>query len=267
MRPLSITFCNAIQRFFSFNFYVYNTASYTNKVYDVQDGKTFNLFIKCTGDSTKMEIPLFNAGSFIRALQSFPDLSSNPSNTEVVCPIRLSTEVQTIKQGAKILNTFAGRNSYHFASVKCSDNLYYGGRGIILDKDFTPLVFTSLEGHFQLEDKNFISDVFNIYLHPSVFDSQDYIKKLLVSQLLPHLSGKRTTLAIHCDTCTLAIRIHIYDIGSKFIVKPALIEDMSEESIERFLLSDMHTVLYNMTYDPAIISERMAQGNGPEDIV
>ena len=117
---------------------------------------------------------------------------------------------------------------------------YYGGHGIILDKDMKPLVLCAIEGEFI--ENNFIRNDFKytravIYVHPSVFSSSEVVEKGIIKTLIPAYTSR----SIRCffrDNITLTPEVVIKDFIDDFFIKPVVPKpsEFTKENINTFLL-------------------------------
>ena len=117
---------------------------------------------------------------------------------------------------------------------------YYGGPGIILDKDMKPLVLCAIEGEFI--ENNFIRNDFKytravIYVHPSVFSSSEVVEKGIIKTLIPAYTSR----SIRCffrDNITLTPEVVIKDFTDDFFIKPVVPKpsEFTKENINTFLL-------------------------------
>lgn len=117
---------------------------------------------------------------------------------------------------------------------------YYGGHGIILDKDMKPLVLCAIEGEFI--ENNFIRNDFKytravIYVHPSVFSSSEVVEKGIIKTLIPAYTSR----SIRCffrGNITLTPEVVIKDFTDDFFIKPVVPKpsEFTKENINTFLL-------------------------------
>lgn len=118
--------------------------------------------------------------------------------------------------------------------------IYYGGHGIILDKDMKPLVLCAIEGEFI--ENNFIRNDFKytravIYVHPSVFNSSEVVEKGIIKTLIPAYTSR----SIRCffrGNITLTPEVVIKDFTDDFFIKPVVPKpsEFTKENINTFLL-------------------------------
>lgn len=118
--------------------------------------------------------------------------------------------------------------------------IYYGGHGIILDKDMKPLVLCAIEGEFI--ENNFIRNDFKytravIYVHPSVFNSSEVVEKGIIKTLIPAYTSR----SIRCffrGNITLTPEVVIKDFTDDFFIRPIAPKpsEFTKENINTFLL-------------------------------
>lgn len=112
---------------------------------------------------------------------------------------------------------------------------YYGGHGIILDKDMKPLVLCAVEGEFIENDFKYTRAV--IYVHPSVFNSSEVVEKGIIKTLIPAYTSR----SIRCffrGNITLTPEVVIKDFTDDFFIKPVVPKpsEFTKENINTFLL-------------------------------
>ena len=112
---------------------------------------------------------------------------------------------------------------------------YYGGHGIILDKDMKPLVLCAIEGEFTEND--FIYTRAVIYVHPSVFNSSEVVEKGIIKTLIPAYTSR----SIRCffrGNITLTPEVVIKDFTDDFFIRPIAPKpsEFTKENINTFLL-------------------------------
>lgn len=113
---------------------------------------------------------------------------------------------------------------------------YYGGHGIILDKDMKPLVLCAIEGEFIENDFKYTRAV--IYVHPSVFNSSEVVEKGIIKTLIPAYTSRSIRCFIRGNIITLTPEVVIRDFTDDFFIKPVVPKpsEFTKENINTFLL-------------------------------
>ena len=113
---------------------------------------------------------------------------------------------------------------------------YYGGHGIILDKNMKPLVLCTAEGSFIENDFEYNRVV--IYVSPSVFNSSDVLEKGIVKTLIPAYTSNNVTLTFRSKRKNFTPEVVIKDFTNDFFIKPIAPKpsEITKENINTFLL-------------------------------
>ncbi|QOR58319.1 hypothetical protein [uncultured phage cr106_1] len=128
--------------------------------------------------------------------------------------------------------------------------IYYGGKGIILNSEFKVLVLCVCE-YEQGENSGMTIPYicgYRAYIHPSVFLSSGLVEKGIIKTYIPSIVDGR----IYCyDTSnalalsnSLEVEVIISDVTDKFIktpVKPK-IESFTVENVNKFLLDNLDEI-------------------------
>ena len=114
--------------------------------------------------------------------------------------------------------------------------VYYGGHGIILDKNMKPLVLCAAEGEFT--DNNFKYTRAVIYVHPSVFNSSEVVEKGIIKTLIPAYTSSSIRLLFINEAMEFTPEVVIKDFTDDFFIRPIAPKPsgFTKENINTFLL-------------------------------
>ena len=134
---------------------------------------------------------------------------------------------------------------------KSSNVVYYGGRGVIFDRDWNLLFLATIEGHISSADDKLHYKGLNVYIHPKVFQSKGVVEKSIVRDVLPILTHDRTPVILTRPNISVRegrvrisdpnIKIMIGDVYKRFIDSPKEPEatDLSNDVV-KILLSKVN---------------------------
>lgn len=192
MSRLSRTTINTLENIF-FHSSTRQCQLSSNRVVDnlnYLNNNVFNLFlhIDCTGP--RIVVPLFCRDYIETIIYLKKDITEvdialfvNDGTSErktFNSVIKLFTEVSFSKRLTKIITS--------------KGEIYYGGFGIILDKNMNPIFFCALNE--EIDGENLIYKSANIYINPSVFLVDGIIEKGIIKTIIPFYVEKGITLYI-----------------------------------------------------------------------
>lgn len=160
-----------------------------------------------------------------------------------------------------------------FQSMRDSDRLlkvitnkgevYYGNKGLILDKDFNILFLTTIQG--SIHENRLVYTKARVYIHPKVFGSEGLLEKGLIKTVIPAFTttGVETSMPRTVDnrinyyvtekTTNGEIRrlvkplaeIVIADVSERFLVKPAKPNPATfhKDAVNDFLLTQLDDIV------------------------
>lgn len=144
--------------------------------------------VKCLGNL--INVPLFCRYSIEKLLMSLDFLGDEFENIAININVEgnYSLEGEEEKSAYAIIKKFF--TSYRLNTLKkgktVNGEIYYGGRGIILDSNFNPLFFAFAT----IDTSNLYSyNKIIIYIDKKVHDSKDSVSKEIVKKLIPYYSN------------------------------------------------------------------------------
>jgi hypothetical protein len=156
----------------------------------------------------------------------------------------LKAFVYKLNRGDRLIKVHNGKGEY-----------YYGGRGIILDKDYNILFLSALHGVINT-DKSVIYDKAMIYIHPKVFTSTGILEKAIVKYVVPIFATRgapvvrfsRSNVIKHNIPNNLhntpLAEIVIKDMNDKFLVRPKSPSlSVSDDDLNNLLLDNLEDII------------------------
>ena len=189
-------------------------------------------FVKNEG--TDIEIPIYLGGNFIK------EIVENQNIEEYIIPLYIENFTWNYKSAFtanKLLTACFHTSLYTLKKFKLDDEIYYGNRGILLNRDFNIIfLFTcSLKAEADGFDNLKISKLENctVYYSPNIFiDSKDPVHKAIIKKLLPIICEKEFFSSIHI--------FNIFNSHTK--LKPKL----KIENVDNFIVKNFNpTILTN----------------------
>lgn len=131
--------------------------------------------------------------------------------------------------------------------------VYYGGRGIILDKDFKPILLCDIEGN--IIEGDIIYDSAKIYVNPSVFIVDGTMEKGIVKTIIPayvkngvrvYTSWPNTKANFHRINYKIIPEVVVKDFTDDFFVKPTkpTPSSFTKDSANEFLLDNIDDIKF-----------------------
>jgi hypothetical protein len=208
----------------------------------------FNHFLKVDLTEKRIEVPIFMRTLVANVI--FNNKISCKYN-QAIYPL-FSNRVSTRSTFDSVIKTF-------FTSVSLLDRLcknvskgdiFYGTRGLVLDKDFNILFLcTLMYDYIQGEDIGYLDfDKLNIYINPSVFlDNKETIPKGIINKLIPYYVSHDINVREEYSRRNKIIKpqILIEDVTNRFIVSPTkpVPGITSNDSINEFLINHIDNIL------------------------
>lgn len=205
--------------------------------------------------SDEVEVPVV-AKSLVESVITDNLIHSN-NIQKVVVPLYVNSRNQSRRTADSIINDFFTRTMFRHRLQKVTTNkgeVYYGNRGIILDKDFKPLILCSILSK-KVETRTMVfMDYYKPIIHvsPEIFlNETGLINKHILKKIIPFYLTHSIDRVIAYDGRFRSMipentkpQILIEDI-SKFIETPVLPNPStcSNKAINEFLLDNIDDVL------------------------
>ena len=222
----------------------------------LENNNTFNrsLIVKVDGD--EVEIPVI-------AREHFEGIISNGiwySSVKKIKTIILPLYENSIPQNRRTFDSFMRQffsTSYDNRLIKVTSNkgeVYYGGRGLIFDYRYNPLILCTLRAKRVLEEGNIHPQMVYyrpvIYVSPTVFEESDrLVNKGIIKKLIPYCvnrgivfpSSRYGFRSIPEDNKAMVI----VDKLDRFFIKPIAPKPQNdiEESLNECLVDNIEDIL------------------------
>lgn len=232
--------------------YIGNPLSSYNNTQDVNSenfASNFSHFLKVDLTEKRIEVPIF-----MRNLVTNVIVNNKISckYNQAICPL-FHNRVSTRSTFDSIIKTFF--ESVSLANRICKNvsskgDIFYGTRGLILDKDFNILFLCTLTyDYIQGDDRGYLDfDKLNIYINPSVFlDNKETIPKGIINKLIPYYVSRDISVREEYSRQSKVLKpqILIEDVTNRFIVSPTkpVPGVTSNDSINEFLVDHIDNIL------------------------
>lgn len=233
-----------------------------------ENNNVFNLFLRVDISGPEIDVPLMCKYKVEEGL--FSNYNQPNSLKEMAVALFENSYPQSRRTANAIFKTFQ-MNDTRDRLMKITTNngeVYYGGNGYILDKDYNLLILYTLHGVIG-EDRILHYKTGRIYVNPKVFVSNGLIEKGIIKTVIPAfvqegimVESSRTGITIqeinnlirnangHIVEYTEPIpEIVVTDVTDRFIIKPKkpTPSTFNNEAMNDYLLEHLDEVV-KMTY-------------------
>ena len=232
-----------------------------------ENNNVFNLFLRVDISGPEIDVPLMCKYKVEEGLLS--NYNQPNSLKEMAVALFENSYPQSRRTANAIFKTFQ-MNDNRDRLIKITTNtgeVYYGGNGYILDKDYNILILYTLHG--VMEDRILHYKTGRIYVNPKVFVSNGIVEKGIIKTVIPAFvqEGIRidtSNIGATAQEITMPIRneygsftgytspipeIVVVDVTDRFIIKPKkpTPSTFSNEAMNDYLLEHLDEVV-QMTY-------------------
>ena len=233
-----------------------------------ENNNVFNLFLKVDISGPEIDVPLMCKNKVEEGLLSNYNYSNGLK--EVAVTLFENSYPQSRRTANATFKAFQ-LNDVRDRLLKITTNtgeVYYGGNGYILDKDYNILILYTLHGVME-RDRLLHYKTGRIYVNPKVFVSNGIVEKGIIKTVIPAFvqEGIRidtSNIGVTFQEITIPIRneyglltgytspipeIVVADVTDRFIVKPKkpTPSTFSNEAMNDYLLEHLDEVV-QMTY-------------------
>lgn len=230
----------------------------------IENNNIFNLFLKVDISGTEVDVPLMCKMKVGEGLLSNYRVPNDIK--EVSVALFENSFPQDRRTANAIFKTFQ-MNDRRDRLMKITTNtgeVYYGGNGYILDKDYNLLILYTLHGVMN-EDRTLTYKTGRIYVNPKVFVSNGIVEKGIIKTVIPAFvqEGIRVdtnNIGVTSQEIYLPIRneqgtiirytnplpeIVVADVTDRFIVKPKkpTPSTFNNDAMNNFLLEHLDEVV------------------------
>ena len=232
-----------------------------------ENNNVFNLFLRVDISGPEIDVPLMCKYRVEKGL--LDNFNHSNSLKEVAVTLFENSHPQSRRTANAIFKAFQ-MNDNRDRLIKITTNtgeVYYGGNGYILDKDYNILILYTLHG--VMEDRILHYKTGRIYVNPKVFVSNGIVEKGIIKTVIPAFVQEGImidtgNIGVTSQEITMPIRneygsfagytppipeIVVADVTDRFIVKPKkpIPSTFSNEAMNDYLLEHLDEVV-QMTY-------------------
>lgn len=231
-----------------------------------ENNNVFNLFLRVDISGPEIDVPLMCKYKVEEGLLS--NYNQPNSLKEMAIALFENSYPQSKRTANAIFTTFQ-MNDTRNRLMKITTNtgeVYYGGNGYILDKDYNLLILYTLHG--VMEDRILHYKTGRIYVNPKVFVSNGIVEKGIIKTVIPAFVQEgimvdTNNIGVTAQDINTTIRnsngiievikplpeIVVADVTDRFIVKPKkpTPSTLSNEAMNNYLLEHLDEVV-QMTY-------------------
>lgn len=216
----------------------------------------FNRLFVIDVSSDEIEVPVFARSAVESVIGGKLEFPHTTHTGKVVIPMYVNTYNQPRRTADSIVNAFFSRVDFNQRLQKVTTNkgeVYYGGRGIILDKDFNILLLCTIVckkmGYRDRQVMSYYKPI--IHVSPQVFlRGEGLIDKTILKKIIPfYVSHNIDTVGTHAyfrsDIPEGTKPQILIDDVSKFIENPAkpTPQKCSDDVLNQLLVDNIDDVL------------------------
>lgn len=167
-----------------------SSSSGTSSLVTFDQNNVFNKFFVLDINPDELEIPLFMRGATEYEVDRIL-ISEDYNIDRMVVPLYSDTLPLNKRTSDSIVKAFFSKINFTQRLIKVTTpkgDIYYGGRGIILDRNFNIIILCSIACRREVyEDRNFMRYYKPIvYVNPSVFtNDSDLINRYIIKKIIP----------------------------------------------------------------------------------
>lgn len=206
--------------------------------------------IDVTGDN--IEVPAFSRPIVESVIKD--NITIGAGYTKVVLPMYVNTYPQRRRTADGIIRDFFTGVSLSQRLQKVTTNkgeVYYGGKGVIFDKDFNPLLMCTMscEKIIHRGGNKMKYTKITVYVHPKVFlEPEGLIHKAIIKKVIPFYVSHNIIVPISgffLSASSITADVVIADAAKKFIEVPEkpTPQRCSDDVLNQILIDDIDDVL------------------------
>lgn len=230
---------------------------FLNNNLSLENNNVFSRFLVTRIDGDEVDIPVI-ARRHIESniFNNIAPLTGEVSIQTLALPLYENTLPQEKKTFDSFIMQFFYNTNYSMRIQKIVSNkgeVYYGGKGLIFDDKYNPLLICTLRLRKVVEDGTYTGKYFKhvIYVSPIVFmESGRLINRGIIKKLIPYCTGTEISFPSGTNTLFSTNRdrekaIIVVDDLDKFFVKPTVPkpQDCITESLNECLVNNVDDVL------------------------
>lgn len=222
----------------------------SNTLLNLTDDAVFKRFCTVNIGGDDIEIPVFVKFAVEKIINY--NLKFGYKYTKVVVPMYVNTNSQVRRTFDSIIKQLFMRVNFNDRLQKIvtsKGEVYFGTRGLILDKDFSPLLMCTVNCEKAGNDMMRYTKV-TIYVHPKVFlEPNGLMQKAINKNIVPFYLTNNVSLTPQFDSfmfsSDITPQVIIADMTKKFIETPSkpTPKNCSNEMINKMLNDNIEDVL------------------------
>lgn len=232
------------------------------KELSLENNNVFNRFLVTKVGSDEIEVPVIAREHIEQAVSDVMSPHTGASRIQtVVLPLYENSVPQERRTFDSFIRQFFVTTSYSRRLQKITSNkgeVYYGGKGLIFDGRYNPLIMCTLKARKQVQESGtFRMAYFKpvIYVNPIVFTEPDkLINKGIIKKIIPYYTGRgisfpNTRYSLFCidseNNQESRKAMVIIDNPDRFFVKPTVPKPQSctTESLNECLVNNIDDIL------------------------
>lgn len=239
---------NALNRVLCNIFYdltSYSTPYKLRHVIGFTKNNIYNRFLKIPVlNKNNFEIPCMCFSRAAQVAQS--SFKKGVDKFDLAIPLYNNTYYEgTFRTSSPIITQMFGTSYFdRISRFNCGSRVYYGGRGIILDKDYKLKLLYTIQCEYGDDVIYYIAPILRI--DPSVFvETKDPINKFIINQLIPYYATKSIALPnFKPDSKSLPKVITIISSLNSYITNPHTPSvNMRDEDINKLLNEESNNII------------------------
>ena len=228
----------------------YSTPHSLSEELSLDDNNVFNRSIIVDLNKDEIELPVI-------AIRHFEDLATSKSSSshceKVVFSLYNNSFSQTRRTFDSIMYQFFAGTSYNCRLLKITTNkgeVYYGGKGIIFDGNYNPLLLCTLKARRVVKDNECYTAYYRpvCYVHPRVFtEPNTIVNKGIIKKLIPFYTSHNMSFPLgpfRDEAENKRVQVIVDDFDRFFIkpVKPKL-SSCTNELLNQCLVDNIEDII------------------------
>lgn len=232
------------------------------KELSLENNNVFNRFLVTKVGDDEIEVPVIAREHIEQAVSDVMSPLTGASRIQtVVLPLYENSAPQERRTFDSFIRQFFVTTNYSRRLQKITSNkgeVYYGGKGLIFDSRYNPLIMCTLKARKQVQESGtFRMAYFKpvIYVNPIVFtESNKLINKGIIKKIIPYYTGigisfPNTRYSLFCidseNNQESRKAMVIIDNPNRFFIKPTMPKPQScnTESLNECLVNNVDDIL------------------------
>lgn len=232
------------------------------KELSLENNNVFNRFLVTKVGSDEIEVPVIAREHIEQAVSNVMSPHTGASRIQtVVLPLYENSVPQERRTFDSFIRQFFVTTNYSRRLQKITSNkgeVYYGGKGLIFDGRYNPLIMCTLKARKQVQESGTFGMAYFkpvIYVNPIVFTEPDkLINKGIIKKIIPYYTGRgisfpNTRYSLFCidseNNQESRKAMVIIDNPNRFFIKPTMPKPQSctTESLNECLVNNVDDIL------------------------